>query len=57
MGATRTEEKDPKYKVITDLPWSETYIRERILSYQQLSDQVEKSHLKSQKVEKMRSFN
>lgn len=42
MGATRTEEKDPKYKVITDLPWSETYIRERILSYQQLSDQVEK---------------
>ena len=42
MGATRTEEKDPKYKTITDLPWSETYIRERILAYQQLSDRVEK---------------
>lgn len=42
MGATRTEEKDPKYKIIADLPWSETYIRERISAYQQLSDRVEK---------------
>ena len=42
MGATRTEEKDPKYQIIADLPWSETYIRERISAYQQLSDRVEK---------------
>lgn len=42
MGATRAEEKDPKYQIIADLPWSETYIRERISAYQQLSDRVEK---------------
>ena len=33
MGATRTEESDPKYKLITDLPWSEEEIRQRLKDY------------------------
>lgn len=40
MGNTRTEEKDPSYKVVKDLPWSETEIRERIRSYEQLAETV-----------------
>ena len=42
MANTRTEERDPKYKVITDLPWSETCIKTRLAEYKQLSDEVEK---------------
>lgn len=40
MGATRTEEKDPKYKIVADLPWSETAIRERLKAYDVLLVQV-----------------
>ena len=40
-GNTRTEEKDPKFKVISDLPWSEQEINERLAAYRQLSDKVE----------------
>lgn len=42
MGNTREEERDPKYKVIKDLPWSEQTIRERLRSYTVLSDVVER---------------
>ena len=41
MGNTRTEEKDPKYKIVCDLPWSETFIRERLQAYQTLEDNAE----------------
>ena len=41
MGNTREEEKNPAYKIIKDLPWSERYIRNRLEGYQQLSDKVE----------------
>lgn len=41
MGHTRTEERDPAYKVVSDLPWSEAGIRERMDAYRQLSDAVE----------------
>ncbi len=40
MGNTRTEEQDPKYKIVSDLPWSETYIRERISQYETISNKV-----------------
>ncbi len=33
MGATRTEESDPKYKIVTDLPWSEAEINQRLKEY------------------------
>lgn len=42
MGNTREEERDPKYKVIKDLPWSEQTISERLRSYTTLSDVVER---------------
>lgn len=41
MGHTRTEEKDPKYKIVTDLPWSEGEIRKRLSLYQALEDRAE----------------
>lgn len=41
MGHTRTEEKDPKYKIVTDLPWSEEEIRKRLSLYQSLEDRAE----------------
>ena len=40
MGNTRTEEKDPKYKVVCDLPWSEPFIRIRLAEYQRLENQA-----------------
>ena len=40
MGNTRTEEKDPKYKEIADLPWSEKEIRERIAAYEKIEKKV-----------------
>ncbi len=40
MGGTRTEEKDPKYKIVSDLPWSETEINQRINDYKKISDKV-----------------
>lgn len=42
MGNTREEERDLKYKVIKDLPWSEQTISERLRSYTVLSDVVER---------------
>lgn len=33
MGATRTEESDPKYKLVADLPWSEEEINQRLQDY------------------------
>ena len=33
MGATRTEESDPKYKMVADLPWSEEEINQRLKEY------------------------
>ena len=42
MGNTREEERDPKYKVIKYLPWSEQTISERLRSYTVLSDVVER---------------
>lgn len=42
MGNTREEERDPKYKVIKDLPWSEQTISERLRSYTVLSNVVER---------------
>ena len=46
MANTRTEERDPKYKMISDLPWSEAYIKTRLADYKKLSD-------KSERIEKM----
>lgn len=42
LGNTRTEERDAKFKVVSDLPWSEKEIRQRLDDYQRLSDLVEK---------------
>lgn len=42
LGNTRTEEKDPIYKVVKDMPWSESYIRQRLQDFTQLSDEVER---------------
>ena len=40
MGATRTEESDPKYKIVTDLPWSEEEINQRLKDYAVINMQV-----------------
>ena len=40
MGHTRTEEKDPAYKVVSDLPWSEQEIRTRIRDYERIERKV-----------------
>ena len=42
MGGTRTEESDPRYKIIADLPWSEKEIRQRIREYALLDEQTGK---------------
>ena len=42
MGNTREEEKDPAYRIVKDLPWSEEFINERLSSYDRLSETVEK---------------
>ena len=42
MGNTREEEKDPAYRIVKDLPWSEEFINERVSSYDRLSETVEK---------------
>lgn len=46
MGNTREEEKNTSYKIIKDLPWSESYINERLSTYRKLSDKVELLYLK-----------
>lgn len=40
MGNTRTEEKDPAYKTVKDLPWSEQQIHNRLLQYKHIQDAV-----------------
>jgi hypothetical protein len=40
MGATRTEESDPKYKIVTDLSWSEEEIRQRLKEYAAIDAKV-----------------
>ncbi|MFM2291584.1 MAG: hypothetical protein RIS29_1397 [Bacteroidota bacterium] len=40
MGNTRTEETDPKYKMISDLPWSEAEIMQRINDYNRIENKV-----------------
>lgn len=40
MGNTRTEEKDPVYKVVKDLPWSREEIEIRLKEYTALADKV-----------------
>jgi len=41
MGNTREEEKNPDFKRVKDLPWSESTIRERLHNFQKLSDKVD----------------
>ena len=43
MANTRTEERDPKYKMISDLPWSEAYIKTRLADYKKLADESERN--------------
>ena len=43
MGNTRTEERDPKYKIVCDLPWSEEEIRTRLAAYGQLAEAVNRA--------------
>lgn len=40
MGNTRTEEKDPKYKMVCDLPWTFNEVKTRLKEYEVLSDKV-----------------
>ena len=40
MGNTRTEETNPKFKEIADLPWSETEIKNRIAAYNKIAEKV-----------------
>jgi len=40
MGNTRTEESNPKYNKVSDFPWTETEITERIRDYQAIADKV-----------------
>lgn len=42
MGNTRVEESDPAYKVVSDLPWSEEEIRQRLYDYSKLTQAVER---------------
>lgn len=43
MGNTREEEKNPVYREVKDLPWSEREINERLNAYSELSETVEKA--------------
>lgn len=40
MGNTRTEEKDPAFKVVKDLPWSKEEIDTRLKEYTTLAEKV-----------------
>ena len=40
MGNTRTEERDPAYKLVKDLPWSESQIRNRLAAYEKIEKEV-----------------
>lgn len=41
LGNTRTEERDPAYRQVSDLPWSEGCIRERLAAFARLSREAE----------------
>ena len=41
LGNTRCEERDKKYSVISDLPWSEEYIKTRLDDYKELADKAD----------------
>jgi hypothetical protein len=41
MGATRTEESDPKYKMVADLPWTEEEIDQRLKDYAAIETKVQ----------------
>ena len=40
MGNTRTEEKDPAYKIVSDLPWGKGKIEKRIDDYVAIADAI-----------------
>lgn len=40
LGNTRTEERDPKYNVVSDMPWSEEFINERLEAFEKLEKAV-----------------
>lgn len=40
IGNSRTEEKDPKFKEVSDLPWSEQEIKKRIAEYDNIAEKV-----------------
>ena len=42
LGNTRCEERDKKYSIISDLPWSELYINARLADYNELADESER---------------
>ena len=41
MAGTRTEEQDPKWTQVQDLPWSETKLRKRLTDYDRLSRELQ----------------
>jgi hypothetical protein len=41
LGNTRVEERDPAYKVVSDLPWSDEEIAQRLAEYSVLSDMAD----------------
>lgn len=40
MANTRTEEKDPAYSIVSDLPWSKEAIEERLNDYKKIEETV-----------------
>ena len=40
MSNSRTEEKDPKWKEIADLPWTEKELKDRLIAYEKIANQV-----------------
>ena len=42
LGNTRCEERDRKYSIISDLPWSAQYINARLADYKELGDKAER---------------
>lgn len=41
LGNTRTEEKDPAWKQVSDLPWSDSYIMRRLKEYGDIARKAE----------------
>lgn len=53
LGHTRTEERDPRFKIVSDLPWSEREIETRLAAYEAMAETVIKAerHLPAHKTE------